>query len=348
MYTTNNTINELLADKLVQKDFEYMMPMFFLTLVPEDMRDLPIIELREKVTMPWGTPYFANEIVAVANQLYELRNQEEYQFIQLWEEVTPDGYVPRINGTKEGVGLLLFKKSFQANRPVALVLPGGAYETVSVSHEGFLTAKALEKAGYAVAVLNYRCNPNRYPNPQKDLALAIKRMRYIMKETGVAEDLLVMGFSAGGHLVASETCYANEIDELLMQELQESSSALYQKLDGISAKADKVCLSYPVISMKAETHEQSMMNLTEGDTALCDKLSIDEHVDADYPKTFLWVCEDDATVPFSNTVRMSEALKKAGVDSKCIIYPTGDHGIATAVGTSAEGWVDELVDFMKN
>ncbi len=347
MYTANSTVNEILADELVQKHFGYMMPMFFLMIAPEEMRDLPIGELKSKVSMPWGSPYFSDEIVTVANQLHELANQENYQFIKLWDDVTPDGYFPSMDGSKDEVGLLVFKKSLQPGRPVALIVPGGAYESVAVSHEGFLTANALQDKGYAVAILNYRCSPNRYPSPQKDLALAIKRMRCLMKEEKLAEDLMVVGFSAGGHLAASETCYATEIDQLLMEELKAEAPELYQKIDGISAKADKVCLSYPVISMKSEIHEQSMENLTGKDASLCEKLSIDEHVNADYPKTFLWACQDDALVPYSNTTRMAEALKKAGVDSKCVIYPTGDHGIATAVGTSAEGWVQELVDFIK-
>lgn len=348
MYTVDNTINDLLADELTQKHFEYMMPMFFLEIVPEELRGLPIRELPEKISMPWGDPYLAEGVVEVVNQLHELADSENYEFVKLWAEETPEGYFPATDGSRNGIGILKFKKSFQQGRPVALIAPGGAYMTVAVSNEGIWTAKALADAGYAVAVTNYRCEPNRYPLPQEDLALAIKCVRKWAEEEGLLDDLLVMGYSAGGHLVASETCYAEEIDHLMTADLEKEFPGLAEKYKGISARADKVCLSYPVISLESDTHEQSMVNLTGGDQDLIEKLSIEKHVKADYPKAFVWACEDDASVPVNNATRMAEALKHAGVEHKCMIYPTGDHGIATAEGTSAEGWVNELVAFMKS
>ena len=110
---------------------------------------------------------------------------------------------------------------------------------------------------------------------------------------------------------------------------------------------DKVVLSYPVISFVSEAHEQSFVELTGGAEELRDKLSIELHVNGDYPKTFVWACDDDSTVPPSNSKRMYEALKAAGVEAGYKTYPTGDHGIATAEGTSAENWIQDMLVFFE-
>jgi hypothetical protein len=42
---------------------------------------------------------------------------------------------------------------------------------------------------------------------------------------------------------------------------------------------------------------------------------------------------------------MAEALEAQKVPHKFCLYPQGEHGCFLAVGTSAEGWVDEMLDF---
>ena len=110
-------------------------------------------------------------------------------------------------------------------------------------------------------------------------------------------------------------------------------------------RPDKVCLCYPVISFLSEDHEPSFQALTGGDESLREHLSIEKQVDPDYPKTFIWTCADDSLVPPSNASRMAEALEAQKVPHKFCLYPQGEHGCFLAVGTSAEGWVDEMLDF---
>lgn len=116
---------------------------------------------------------------------------------------------------------------------------------------------------------------------------------------------------------------------------------------GMPFGADKVCLNYPVISLGKEDHEPRFEALTGGKEGLRDKLSVELHVDSTYPKTFVWACEDDELVPVSNAKRMGEALKQAKVPCKMRIYPTGGHGCSLAKRTSAEGWIDEMIEFMR-
>lgn len=345
-YTVKNTINDILKDEFLMERFQFMMPKEFLEMVPAKLRNEEIDLLQDKLHMPWGAPYLGSEIVDVANKVYEISFDDRFEFIKLWAEETNEGYFP--SGKEEdSVCLIRFKESFQKDRPIAIVIPGGAYRDVAVANEGMEVAAELMKLGYAVAVLNYRVTPNHYPLPQMDLALAIKYMRYHASEYGVTDNIMAVGFSAGGHLVASEACYPEEINEKLMEILDNKKSALSEKYRDISVKPEKVCLSYPVINFIEDKHEESYINLTGGGDELREKLSVDLNVTSDYPKTFVWACDDDALVPASNSKRMYEALQKAGVESELHIYPTGGHGIATGKGTSAEGWIPSLVEFMK-
>ncbi len=344
MYTTANTLNDIMNDEEVMAHFTFMMPLEFLEVVPKEMRGLSLEEIQKKVKMPWGMPYVSEGIVDVANQIRKIKESDEFSFIQLWSAETPADYFPATDGEKTHVRLLKFHDSFKKNRKMALVVAGGAYSGVAVSNEGIETARVLEKAGYAVVVMNYRCAPNYYPIPQLDMALAIKQMRYLAAEYELMDDLMVVGFSAGGHLVASEACYHEEIEAALLKELEKDDKELFDRLKKLSVIPDEVVLAYPVINFISEQHEQSFTNLTGGDESLRDKLSIDLHVTKDYPKTFVWACDDDDLVPPSNASRMYDALKKVGVEAYYKSYPSGGHGCATGAGTSAEGWIDDMLE----
>lgn len=52
------------------------------------------------------------------------------------------------------------------NAPTVILCPGGAYEFISFNNEGGEYAKAFNKAGFNVFLLNYRVAANaHYPNP---------------------------------------------------------------------------------------------------------------------------------------------------------------------------------------
>lgn len=345
-YTLQNTINDIMRDEFLMKNFSIMLPMEYLLMVPEDLRDISTDSLQRKLKMPWGSPYSSREVIDVANKLYQLALDSNFEFVKLWVNETEDGFFPGGN-TEDTVCLIRYKDSFKENRPVAIIVPGGSYHDIAMSNEGMGVAKRLDELGYAVAILYYRVAPNRYPIPQTDLGIAIKYIRYNAKKFGVSDSVMTVGFSAGGHLVASEACYYEEIEPALMDALQHKSPELASKYKNLSIRPDKVCLAYPVINCISDNHEDSYVNLSGGGDEMREKLSIDRNVTADYPKTFVWSCEDDTVVPASNAKRMYEALQKVGVESELHIYPTGNHGIALGNGTSAEGWIEQMIEFMR-
>lgn len=221
--------------------------------------------------------------------------------------------------------------------PTVIVCPGGAYEFLSFNAEGGDYAKAFNKAGFNVFLLNYRVAANaHYPNPMEDLARAICFVKAHSAAFGVnAEKLVICGSSAGGHLCAYFAARYKEFENI------------YHKTQ-FSLRPSAVVLAYPVISMVSETHEITRLRLlgfhpTPEEEA--DK-SVELIADESYPPTFFWHCEGDKTVPISNSIRLDERLTEKGVRHVFMRYPRGGHGIGLARGTTADGWFEKAVEFL--
>lgn len=349
-YTQKNSINEIiksLRQNLSDPYFHYFYPESRLKIVPENLWDDALENVKKIVRMPWGAPFMTEDVVRAANWADEIITDKIFEFIPLWSE-SREGYIPHVEeNTKESVFLMTVGACKAFKKKAVIICPGGGYEMISADNEGAAIAERMAKQGYYPFVLNYRVNPNLYPEPQTDLALAIQYVRANAERYNIdPQQVLVMGFSAGGHLCASEALYHEEIRQKLMEELKTDHSVLADRYAGISVRPDQICLGYSVISFQSERHDGSFYALTGGNKTLEDKLSLELHIDSKFPKTFLWACEDDMLVPVSNTKRMADALDKCGILHKLSIYPSGGHGCGLAVGTSAEKWLQEMLEFM--
>ena len=348
-FTMKDTIQEILDTLGIREKLDYFYSMELLDFVPKALWTSPLEAVEQQVTMPWGYPFNGEALLTAANASEELfLTPEKYPFIPLWEELR-EGCFPEYNrNDKSAVTLLSFEQEWTARPQRAVIIcPGGSYSTLARGTEGFAAAKQMQAAGYRAFVLNYRFAPNRWPEPQKDLALAVKFVRANHDRYEIdPNQLMIMGFSAGGHLVASYTAFAEEVEQALMEDLRQSYSALWQRYKGINPRPNALCLSYPVISFCEECHEESFQNLSGVDESLREKLSIEKQADGRFPKTFLWACEDDDLVPASNAGRLSETLTQAKVPNMLRIYPTGGHGCGTGGGTSASGWMNEMLKYM--
>ena len=348
-YTLNSSareITEAMSDGKKAKVFSMFFPENFTALIPEDMYDCPVADVSEKVKMPWGAPFISRDMARAANLTNEIVEEKAWELVPLWVESSPD-YIPDPDaGGKEQVCLIVPSNPEAGSKPAVIICPGGGYEILGPDNEGLNLAKKMAENGYVAFVLLYRRKPDYYPAPQEDLALAAKYVKYNAEKYGVDKNtIMFMGSSAGGHLCASVAAYPDETDAALIAELEKTDPEKAKKYREIPIKPDQLCLNYPVISFVKEAHEQSFQALTGGDESLRDKLSIELHVDENYPKTFVWACEDDGLVLCSNAVRFGEALKKEGVPCRLRVYPQGDHGCGLGDGTSAAGWSDEMLSF---
>lgn len=208
-----------------------------------------------------------------------------------------------------------------------LILPGSGYcnSPSRAPQEGDRVARYLCGKGIPVFVLEYRVFPDIYPFPILDGRRAVRYIRYKSDEFGInREKIAVMGYSSGGHLAASLSCYLEKIE--------------YENLDGVDRESfipNLQILCYPVISLDPEnayTHAGSVKNLlAERYQELKDCLSPEKSGEKEIPPAFIWHNFDDSSVSVLNSFRYAENLLKKKVSVEMHIFPEGDHGIGFPV-----------------
>lgn len=164
--------------------------------------------------------------------------------------------------------------------PLVLICPGGGYAMTS-NREAEPIALQFNSMGYQAAVLRYSCAPAVYPTALCEVAQSVKLIREHAEDWNVdAEKIIVMGFSAGGHLAASYGVFWNE--SWLTEKMQCDKQLL---------KPNGLVLCYPVISSKEEiAHQDSIKNLLgESYPEMKEQVSLEDKVGKHTPKTFLCI-----------------------------------------------------------
>lgn len=207
-------------------------------------------------------------------------------------------------------------------RPVVLILPGGAYAYCS-EQEADPVAFPYMKAGYHVCILQYSVMGDAsWPNPLKDYETAAKYLKSKEDEWHLYPDkIVVVGFSAGGHLAA---CAAS------MAENRPVAAIL-----GYAAVAgETISLLLPSAPDAAEVVNEN--------TCPC----------------FIFAGRNDTTVPVMNSVKMMEALIKHDISFESHIYASATHGFG--IGNSTRGydieaccsrvprWTEDSVEWLRD
>jgi acetyl esterase/lipase len=233
-----------------------------------------------------------------------------------------------------------------ATGQAVIICPGGGYGILAYDWEGTDPARLLSARGITAIVLKYRL-PNSKSNitphltPLLDAKRAIRTVRaHAAKWKIRADQVGIMGFSAGGHLASTLATHFDAGDASATDSIERQSS-----------RPDFAVLVYPVISMsKPIMHEGSRNNLigTKADTALARLYSNELQVTKETPPTFLIHATDDKAVPVDNSLLFYQALKDKGVPAEMHIYPAGGHGFGLAIGKGyLETWTDRLVDWLR-
>ena len=205
-------------------------------------------------------------------------------------------------------------------RPCMLICPGGAYLRVC-PREGEPIALNFLPQGFNVFVLTYSTAPNSFPTQLRQVAAALELIRKNADNWGCdLSRLVLMGFSAGGHLAAH---YSNCYD---CPEVR----AVFP--DSLPVQA--CILGYPVITGDPEFgHAPSFEHLSGHSPATNEdreKFSLERRVTEKTPPTFLWHTAADALVPVENSLLYAAALSKNKIPFELHVYPYGPHGRATA------------------
>jgi acetyl esterase/lipase len=247
--------------------------------------------------------------------------------------------------SQPAIKLEVFIPKSNATGTSVIVCPGGGYQGLCKTYEGYDVADWLNSLGITAFVLNYHVAPEPntalYPWPIKDGRKAMSFVRanaakYNLKQNQIG----ILGFSAGGHLASSIGTHWQKPDA-------------DDVVDNASCRPDFMILLYPVISFQKQyTHKGSKDNLIGRDAneAMVKKFSNEMQVDANTPPTFIVHAADDNVVPVDNTLMFFTALKNAGVkDCEMHIFSRGGHGFGMGFRNGQNcDWRPNCTQWLKN
>jgi acetyl esterase/lipase len=191
-----------------------------------------------------------------------------------------------------------------------VVFPGGGYQILAIDLEGTEVCDWLTSKGITCVLLKYRVTdvgpyPKSGPYPESPMALedaqrTVGLVRFHAAEWHIDPHKIgVLGFSAGGHLVAAMSTHFKQ--------------RLYPAVDAAdkeSCRPDFAVAIYP-----------GHLSLAENGLAL----NPDIHVTRQTPPTFLLQNEDDPVDRVEHSLSYYAALKRAGVPVEMHLYAEGGH-----------------------
>jgi acetyl esterase/lipase len=191
-----------------------------------------------------------------------------------------------------------------------VIFPGGGYQILAIDLEGTEVCDWLTSKGITAVLLKYRVpGEGRFPKsghyPKSPMALqdaqrALGLVRFHAAEWNIDPHKIgVIGFSAGGHLVAATSTHFNK--------------RLYSPVDAadkVSCRPDFAVALYPGhLSLDPKINE----------------LNPDIKVTKETPPTFLLQAEDDPVDRVEHSLVYYAALRKAKVPVEMHLYAHGGH-----------------------
>jgi acetyl esterase/lipase len=260
------------------------------------------------------------------------------------------------------------KKEFQTGlkRPAVVLVPGGGYFGVS-DREGEPVALRMLGLGYHVFQLRYTTRDTKHetdPDMISDQALEdlAQTFEYIHKKAEQflvdTTKLILMGFSAGGHLSAMFATYGQTTRFLANRSCEPS---VYRPC--------ALVLGYPVVdytemmrvvdaseSKDLQDFWQASHQYVFGTSEpTADDLRVKSpitYVTKNMVPTFLWHTVEDGLVPHENVLTFARDLAANRVPYELHLYQTGVHGLALSdettmgeashVNVAAQTWLPQL------
>ncbi len=231
------------------------------------------------------------------------------------------------------------------NHTAVIICPGGSYHHLGMKHEGHDVAKMLSAEGFTAIVLRYRVGfmGHRHPAMIQDIQRTIQLVKERASEYSYSADRVgLIGFSAGGHLVGTAATYFKEnyLKPLGIQ-VKESLKPLF------------TVMVYPVVTMEGPyVHEKSRKNLIgrKKSEELIQKMSLEKNIHSEMENILIIQAIDDPVVDYHNALLMAEAVKKANISSKLLLYETGGHGFGAHPNPKDQihTWFNDMIEWLKS
>lgn len=225
--------------------------------------------------------------------------------------------------------------------PAILFVHGGAWHTGDKRRLAPL-ARFLAERRYVGFSVNYRLAPaHKFPAALEDLRCAVKWIRVHAADYGVDPDrIAAVGTSAGGHLVALLGTAPETLapcGNLGVSSRVQAVVALFGPMDLLSAAGTP-----------AEATVESFLGASaREDPDLWREASPITWTSADDPPFLLIHGRDDRVVPYEESVRMADALRRAGAEAELLLIPGAGHGFINRPDTpAARRAVAAIVDFL--
>ncbi len=243
--------------------------------------------------------------------------------LPIWTTGIPDSaLITGVETTIDGIAKNVSNPTIKIFSPIknntgasVIVFPGGGYTKVAIDLEGSEICEWFASIGVTGILLKYRVpdsGPHYYKDchcekePIKPMALqdaqrAIGLIRSKAKELNIDPNKIgVMGFSAGGHLVADvSTNYRNR------------AYAITDEIDKTSCRPDFGIVFFP----------GHLTNHSNKPYELNNKIP----VDSETPPTFILQAANDPIDPIENSLVYFIALQKAKVHTEYHVYAEGGH-----------------------
>ena len=233
--------------------------------------------------------------------------------------------------------MTVFKAKGKNTGAAMVVYPGGGYQILAIDLEGTEVCEWLANHGITGVLLKYRVpysGPHYDPKLQRevvppvltgleDAQRTIGLVRLNAKRWDIDPHKVgVVGFSAGGHLVAAGS---------------NAPTRLYKPLDAadrLSCRPNFAVAVYPGHLW----HEQTGWSLNP-------TIKVDEHT----PPTLIIQAEDDPVDTVNNSIVYDLALKKAGVPVEMHLFAHGHHAFGLRPTTQPiTHWPDLMLQWLRS
>lgn len=258
-------------------------------------------------------------------------------------------------------------------RPLVIVCPGGGYAFTS-DREAEVIALKFNSIGLNSVVLWYTTEDKVIGVPDNALDEAAQTVYYVRKHANEwlinEEQIIICGFSAGGHLALHMATRWN--DPMLSNRLG---------LTPEDMKINLCILGYPLVYVEESfpegelgfasslietphTANERFFGVKKPGKQEISKMNLLNYVNAETPPMFIWHTFEDILVDVDNSLKLARKLKENQVSFEMHIFEKGEHGLALGDRTTArkpshynqhvgkwfdlcEGWLSPYIDEVK-